>query len=116
MVGEQASHPTTAPEQRPFCDDKGCSGWLNKQLEKYKIPEEQLFWVNALNNDGSVVDLAKLNWFLVPREIIALGNVAAEALHNAKLEHTVFGHPQYWKRFKSKEVYPLMEHLSKACL
>lgn len=111
LIGEQASDPTTAPEQRPFCDDKGCSGWLNKLLEANDIPEEMLFWVNALNNDGSQIDIRKIVQTLLPLKVIALGKVAQRVCQQQQVHALSVYHPQYWKRFRSKEQYPLINEL-----
>ena len=111
IIGEQASDPKNAPEQRPFCCTKGCSGWLNKLLDIEDIQEEKLFWVNALNNDGSEVYLVKLIKNLLPRRVIALGNVAQSICEKQVICFEKCYHPQYWKRFKSKQRYPLLDML-----
>jgi hypothetical protein len=112
LIGEQASNPSEAPEQQPFCTNKGCSGWLNKQLDSEQIPEERLFWINALNNDSSLVDLKQLVTQLKPIVVIALGEVAKQTCKQQGIEHEAFYHPQYWKRFRSKERYALLDKLS----
>jgi hypothetical protein len=111
LVGEQASNPASAPEQQPFCSDQGCSGWLNQRLAAEKIPEEKLFWVNALNNDGSMVDLQRLVEQLKPSAVIALGTVAKRTCERQCVAKIAVYHPQYWKRFRSKERYPLLDIL-----
>lgn len=111
IVGEQASNPEDAPEQQPFCTTKGCSGWLNKMLEIESIPEEALFWVNALNNDSTNIDLQKLVDELKPTCVLALGSVADQVCTEQGVTHEKIYHPQYWKRFRSKERYPLLDRL-----
>lgn len=111
LIGEQASDPTTAPEQQPFCSDKGCSGWLNRQLQSEEIPEEKLFWVNALNNNGTVIDIKTLVDQLNPSSVVALGTVAKKACDSQGVDCIASYHPQYWKRFKSKFRYPLLDLL-----
>jgi hypothetical protein len=111
IVGEQDSDPTASVEQRPFCTTKGCTGWLNKQLEAEGIPEEKLYWINALNNDYSTVDLPRLVDALKPRAILALGGIAQKVCKDYEVEFKPFYHPQYWKRFKSKQPYALIETL-----
>jgi hypothetical protein len=114
LVGEQVSHPKENKYHAPFCSTKGCSGWLNVLLENACIPEDKLFWVNALDNDGSKVDLANLYAQLQPTTVIAMGNVARDSLRSqgiTEFEHVP--HPQYWKRFKSKQPYPLIVVLHK---
>jgi hypothetical protein len=112
IVGEQDSDPTTSEKQRPFCTNKGCTGWLNKQLDAANIPEERLFWVNALHNDGSQSDLDQLVSLLKPSAILAMGGIAQAVCKKQGLDFTPFYHPQYWKRFKSKHPYALIDKLS----
>jgi hypothetical protein len=111
LIGEQASDPTNAPEQQPFCSSKGCSGWLNRLLEQEEIPEERLFWLNALNNDGSRVQLQRYVAELRPSHVVALGSVASKLCQEQNVLHHRFYHPQYWKRFHSKKPYALIEFL-----
>lgn len=117
LIGEQSARPKTSTNQWPFCDVRACSGWLNSQLELARIPEERLYWVNALNNDGTKLALAPLVDNLYPSAIIALGKVAEQLCKSAKsrsLEFTKFitvPHPQYWKRFKHHEPYQLIWEL-----
>jgi hypothetical protein len=112
LVGERTSHPEENKYHAPFCSTKGCSGWLNKKLDEAEIPEDKLFWVNALDNDGSEVDLRKLYDALEPRAVIALGNVAQKQLKKFEIKHELVPHPQYWKRFKHHEPYPLITLLT----
>lgn len=114
VVGEQTSHPEENKYHAPFCSIKACSGWLNALLEDANIEERKLFWVNALDNDGSEVDLRKLFDFIQPPTVFALGNVARDQLKKHGIEFQHVPHPQYWKRFKNKEPYPLIEQLAGA--
>lgn len=114
LIGERTSHPEKNKLHAPFCSIKACSGWLNKQLCEADIDEKQLFWVNALDNDGSHVDLGVLHAYLRPTYVFALGKVAEERLTAYNLSYTAFAHPQYWKRFKSKQPYPLIDALRRA--
>ena len=111
IIGEQASDPQNAPEQRPFCCTKGCSGWLNKLLEIEGIDESKLFWVNALNNDGKPVRLDEVVSALRPKKVIALGKVAQNLCSDQYVHCEPCYHPQYWKRFKNKYRYPLLDML-----
>lgn len=112
LVGEQVSHPEENKYHAPFCSTKGCSGWLNNLLEEAGIPEEEMYWVNAIDNDGSEVNLLELHDKLEPRIIMALGNVARDQLKKQGLTFGHVPHPQYWKRFKSKQPYPLITVLT----
>jgi hypothetical protein len=111
LVGEQAANPSINSEQQPFCSEHGCSGWLNNKLEEAGIPEEKLFWVNALNNDGSPANLRTINHILQPKAIIALGKVAEKHCNEFFVPFTYVPHPQYWKRFKYSIEYPLIKIL-----
>lgn len=115
IIGEKSANPESSANQQPFCDYKGCSGWLNNQLEDAGIPEEKLFWVNAINNDGSSIDLNKLVDDLNPSIVIALGGVAAKLCHQSKVDHHKFYHPQYWKRFGRKQPYEFTTILRDLC-
>ena len=108
LVGERTSHPEQNKYHAPFCSTKGCSGWLNAKLEEAEIPEKELFWINALDNDGTPMNLRKIYDELEPRQVLALGNVARDHLQKAGISHGMVPHPQYWKRFKHKEPYPLI--------
>lgn len=111
LIGEQTSHPELNKYHAPFCSTKGCSGWLNGLLEDAGIPEAQLFWLNALDNDGTPMDLKKFCDELQPREVIALGKVADKLLHKHGIPHKEVAHPQSWKRFKHHQPYPLIDML-----
>lgn len=108
LIGEQSSNPDTAPNQLPFCDDRGCSGWLNAQLDVFNIPEEQMFWVNALNNDDSEIMLSEVINQLQPRRVIALGRIAEALCVKNAVDHVYVPHPQYWKRFQHNRAYALI--------
>lgn len=111
IVGERTSHPEKNKLHAPFCSTKACSGWLNKLLCEADIDERKLFWVNALDNDGTSVDLGALYSYLKPKHVFALGKVAERQLAVYNLPFLAFSHPQYWKRFKSKQAYPLINAL-----
>ena len=114
IVGERTSHPEKNKYHAPFCSTKACSGWLNKLLCEAGIDEKALFWVNALDNDGTPIDLAAMHTHLQPGRVFALGKVAERQLSVYNVTYTAFAHPQYWKRFKSKQPYPLIQALQEA--
>lgn len=114
LIGERTSHPEKNKIHAPFCSVKACSGWLNKQLCEADISEKALFWVNALDNDGTPVDLRAMHDYLRPERVFALGKVAESRLKVYNIPYTAFAHPQYWKRFKHKEPYPLIAALRQA--
>lgn len=112
IIGEQSAKPPLDPiGQDPFCGMKGSSKWLNKQLEKNNIKEEKLFWINALNLDGSKADVLKIFILLNPRNVITLGNIADNLCNENNIFHNKIPHPAYWSRFKSKQKYPLFDYL-----
>ena len=86
--------------QWPFgsFDLGGCSNWLTAILNYCEIGEEELFWVNADQD------------FTIPEgmRVIALGSKASLKLD---IPHEVVQHPQYWRRFRKNEVYPLIDML-----
>lgn len=111
IVGESfADHKDTDPlYQWPFASFSriGCSRWLTEQLQQTPLTEDLIFWVNA---DQDLVQLLNPRF----KRIIKLGD--------GKLPHelsSVVGrvietvpHPQYWRRFKSSDRYPLLDLLS----
>lgn len=111
LVGERVSHPDESEYHAPFCSVRASSGWLNTLLARSRVCERNLFWINALENDGTFVDLGELVRELRPANVIALGKVAEARLSVYNIEHDAVPHPQYWKRFKSKDPYPLIKKL-----
>lgn len=95
----------------PFGSLSGCSGWLNNLLEDAGIQEEKLFWLNTYDGFGQKTDIQKFVTQIDPCEIITLGNVAHDAVETLGIPHIKQRHPQYWKRFKSSEKYPLIDLL-----
>lgn len=112
IIGEQSAKPPLHPiGQDPFCGMKGSSRWINQLLEKYNVDEECLFWINALNLDDSKADVVTIVKLLKPSKIITLGNIASNLCKENNLDHIKIPHPAYWKRFKSKEMYPLIQYV-----
>lgn len=115
LVGDQFTSVTNADTayQWPFASFSGggCSRWLAMQLENEDLGEDRLLWANA------DMDLpAILNYALSPRHVVALGEAAADALAKAGVRDFFrVDHPQFHKRFKSREIYPLI-HLLKELL
>lgn len=109
IVGDKPGPKTIITKNEvPFCSDKHSSGWLNNQLT---IPEEELRWLNAFHFDGTPTSYEDLSKLLPAKKIIALGNVASDWLTSFKIEHIKIYHPQYWKRWRSTERYPLLDLL-----
>jgi hypothetical protein len=107
LVGEKPSRSSPFRKTLPFLDFTASSGWLNRHLDQNGINENSLLWVNAYNLDDSPNDSNIIKNLESP--VICLGSKAHHwcALHGIKAFKTY--HPQYWKRFRLKEPYPLIE-------
>jgi hypothetical protein len=95
----------------PFLSVKHCSGWLNALLHANSIPERRLAWINSSDRIGT-----PLNFDIVrklrPTRILALGGNAERWLvKNGCASYIKIDHPQYWKRFKNSQPYPLVDVL-----
>ena len=93
----------------PFGALWNSSLWLNLLLHRANIPEQELSWVNAADFHGRPTDKQILNakWQL----IIALGGSAAKWIKPTGITFEQVQHPAAWKRFHSKEEYPLIQLL-----
>lgn len=116
LLGDRPSNtwPETAPNY-PFISAyrSGCSEWLAQQLEDGGVPESSLYWSNTYTQKG---DRLPFEWIerLKPRGIITLGNAAQAWLDGAGLKSSYqVHHPQYWKRFHSKDTYVLPRYVTK---
>lgn len=98
----------------PFYSSKNSSLWLNLLLLRAGIKEEQLFWINSADMNGVPSSTSHLEGW-GGAKIIALGNLAEKWISSAGKSCTKFYHPQAWKRFHSKEEYPLIAHLKEIC-
>ena len=100
----------------PFFSVKHCSGWLNALLHANSIPEQRLAWINSSDRVGTPLnfDIVKK---LKPSVILALGgNAERWLIKNGCSSYIKVDHPQYWKRFKNSEPYPLVDVLKTALL
>ena len=91
--------------QWPFASfsDQGCSQWLTNQLIEAEVSEASLLWVNA---DQELSFIRDLEWH---PQVVALGATASRKLSEVGITAEHVEHPQYWKRFQSKTVYPLLD-------
>jgi hypothetical protein len=99
----------------PFYSIKHCSGWLNALLQERDISENDLLWLNAADRLGNPTDprILKDNVSLLGLHIISLGGNAQRWLaKDCKQGSEMIYHPQYWKRFRNKEPYPLIDRLA----
>jgi hypothetical protein len=91
----------------------GSGLWLLQKMEQADIDEKNLYWINAYDDFGGHANPEFLNE-LKPSRIIALGKRALcwcdEHATNHIVESTY--HPQYWRRFKNGQEYPLIKMLS----
>ena len=92
--------------------ENGCSKWLADQLEEAGISERSLYWINATDLRGNRTTPSFID-ALKPRATVALGRDAEKWCIDASVTHYAVPHPQYWKRFKSAERYPLIDILRK---
>jgi adenylate kinase family enzyme len=110
IVGDTASNPLIDNIDLPFVHWEGCSPWLAMQLDYAGVPESELYWVNGFRLDGGIQSKDFVDE-LQPRLIVALGEEAARWCEIADLKHTRVEHPQYWKRFRHADQYPLVNLL-----
>lgn len=100
----------------PFYSTKHCAGWLNALQVESQIPEDSLVWINSTDFRGLPLPISIID-VLDPHSIVILGGHARRWFDTAEdwkgydfVEDVP--HPQYWKRFKNKERYPLWEVLA----
>lgn len=98
MVGEQlgASHTRGWPSNWAFCGSAGCSPWFAAELDRLRVSERTLYWVNALDSRSRPTSFDFVEG-LKPSRIIALGKVASSVLDD--IPHIEIEHPQHHKRF-----------------
>lgn len=108
LVGDQVN--TSGGPQLPFVGTTGCSPWLTSMLNKARIPERVLYWVNTRDPKGGWTDFSFLR-DLRPERVVALGKTASERLSFLCVGHLTAPHPQYWKRFCHADPYPLIKLL-----
>jgi hypothetical protein len=96
----------------PFGALRNSSLYLNLELENAGIDEHDLTWTNSTNISGESLSPAFLDPNRFPwKRIIALGGHATYWVTSAGHKCESIPHPSYWKRFHSKEPYPLIDLL-----
>jgi hypothetical protein len=114
LVGDRPNipHGVASRWKFPFggMRETGCSGWLARQLEEASIGERSLYWINAYDGNGRAEN-ADFVAALSPRKVVALGLQASTWCAENSLEAMTTYHPQYWKRFRHGEAYPLLEEI-----
>jgi hypothetical protein len=95
----------------PFGALWNSSLYVNMELHKGGIDEARLAWVNSADFHGVPQDYSVLD--LPWKHVIALGGAGSKWLKKSpqKIPHEIFHHPSSWKRFHSKEPYPLIDYL-----
>lgn len=92
-----------------FTSNQGCSFFLHSALAasggRFYLTNAMKTLNRKLNRTLLADELATMK----PRKIIAMGSEAAIALSEQRVSFTQTYHPQYWKRFKSKDVGELIE-------
>lgn len=90
---------------------------MNRQLVEAGIDEESLLWFNAVHANGEELDPVHIADLLhINPTFIVLGGNAEKWFKKASpgTSYTKVYHPQFAKRFKSKEPYALIEEIQKA--
>ncbi len=99
IVGERS-------DSLPFVSVEGSSGWVSDQIPD--IDERGLYWVNAVTPDGHPEHPGFIEE-MQPKGIIALGSVASTWLKEAGYTYERIDHPNYHRRYRDGETYPLQE-------
>lgn len=98
----------------------GCSAWLAEQLEAAGIGEEQLYWFNAYDQDGTPTDVRSVEalplWRTTATLTVALGRNAARWCEASGWRYAEVHHPQFWKRFHARHSYRLVSVLRRHLL
>ena len=100
LVGDRVSKRGFPDMPFVSFNEAGCSAWLARQLEAWKVPESKLYWVNSHDLAPDFMGRAD-----APSTVVALGQFAAQWCRRAGLPYTEVEHPQYWKRFHASEEY-----------
>lgn len=98
----------------PFYSTKNSSLWLNRQLIEAQIDEDKLVWMNAADMHGTPFSIELAQDWLGDPLVVALGGNAEKWLKSGGIECVKVHHPQAWKRFHSKQEYPLIPLLRRS--
>ena len=115
IVGERPGNEASLGQRdAAFFSVSGSSAWLRNQIFSIDdLHPDDFYFINAFDRENNPTDLSFIEGCAFER-IFALGGVAKE--HLSKEDHlkdkvSNHYHPQYWKRFRSKEEYPLITEL-----
>ena len=94
---------------------EGYGHYLYNALRILNISWKYLHMSNAYDIDGELRDLRK-KWkkLLMPPRIVALGDVAADALKQYGLPYEQVEHPQFASRFRKDRVFDYASELRNA--
>jgi energy-coupling factor transporter ATP-binding protein EcfA2 len=111
LVGDRVSQ--RGKDGLPFISGltTGCSAWLASQLDKARLGEDRLYWVNGYSKIGDELHGGFVDQ-LQPAAVIALGKEANNWVHHnvvRTIPRIHVPHPQYWKRFHNNKPYPLIK-------
>lgn len=101
IVGEQSNLAVDLP----FFSMRASSGYLNRTLWEAGFREAEMCFINALDAKGRPNPIRNLP--LTITDVICLGKVAEEAIHahrDKALKVHALPHPQFWKRFHSRQL------------
>jgi thymidylate kinase len=91
----------------PFLSPNNSSGWFFDRLKDAGYQEYEMAFINAYKANGDPTnfdDLMACRFWQHISAVVALGQPAIQALFKAGLKCLPFAHPQFVKRFKSKDV------------
>lgn len=103
----------------PFYSTKNSSLWINRLLWESGVQDSDLLWFNTTLASGLPLDGRLVSKQLgADPEIICLGGNAekwfTQRFTYRPDSYAKVHHPQAWKRFHSKERYPLLDVLASA--
>lgn len=98
FVGERSNDL----KDEAFLGTDGSSGFLNRALWDAGYAERDICFTNALERNGKPRDLKRIYERHSKIKIISLGEIAHQALEREKIPHQKLRHPQYVKRFDTK--------------
>jgi len=117
VVGERVNpfrpwaeaHRIGTPIPLAFTSNHGCSFFLHGAL---RASGGRFYLTNAVKSLSKKLNrtmLAEELDLMKPGKIIAMGSEAAAALYEQRVDFVHTNHPQYWKRFRNKDVGELVE-------
>lgn len=84
----------------------GCSHWLTSKLNESSASECDLLWGNS--NDNLMWLEPRIEQYLENPTVFALGDKSYQRAYAFFQDTIRVPHPQYWKKFRNSEQYPLI--------